>query len=531
MKNEEKELVVDLHAPPKPVYWSQYLIDGALRQWDGEKEQVYSPMGEEQPDGRVERTFLGESPLLSSEIGIEALHAARKAYNNGRGAWPTAPAKHRVDAMEKFVQIMEAKREVISQMLMWEIAKNKTAAYKEFDRTVEYIRDTIEEFKELTRRGSQIASKDGILSQIRRGPLGVVLCLGPYNYPLNETFCLLIPALMMGNSVIFKPAKYGVLLLTPLVEAFASCFPPGVVNVIFGRGRKLAGPIMQTGDVDVLALIGGSGASNALAEQHPKLNRLRQVLGLEANNPGIVFADADLDVAVKQCVNGALSYNGQRCTAIKVIFVHKSISKIFAEKIAEAVDQLKLGHPASDAAITPLPERGKVEAMEAYIKDAEKHGARVINQKAGRVNESSFFPAVLFPVNEDMRIFNEEQFGPVVPIVEYDDLEEVMESIAQSDYGQQCSIFSENEATIASAIDNMVNQVCRVNINATCQRGPDYLPFTGRKDSAVGTLSVHDALRSFSIRTVVATDTSQGELVRSEVRGGNSSFMTTDYLL
>ncbi len=169
--------------------------------------------------------------------------------------------------------------------------------------------------------------------------------------------------------------------------------------------------------------------------------------------------------------------------------------------------------------------------MEAYIKDAEKHGARVINQKAGRVNESSFFPAVLFPVNEDMRIFYEEQFGPVVPIVEYDDLEEVMESIAQSDYGQQCSIFSENEATIASAIDNMVNQVCRVNINATCQRGPDYLPFTGRKDSAVGTLSVHDALRSFSIRTVVATDTSQGELVRSVVRGGNSSFMTTDYLL
>jgi len=414
---------------------------------------------------------------------------------------------------------------------MWEIAKNKSAAYKEFDRTVDYINDTIEEYKELTRRGSQIASKDGIVSQIRRGPLGVVLCLGPYNYPLNETFCLLIPALMMGNTVIFKPAKYGVLLLTPLVEAFQKFFPPGVVNIVFGRGRTLAGPIMKTGDVDVLALIGGSGGSNALAEQHPKLNRLRQVLGLEAKNPGIVFPDADIDVAVKHCVNGALSYNGQRCTAIKVIFVHKSISEEFNKRFAKAVDELSLDHPATDATLTPLPERGKVEAMEAYIQDAEKHGAKVINERAGRVTESSFFPAVLFPVNNDMRIFHEEQFGPVVPIVEYDDLEEVMDSIAKSDYGQQCSIFSESSETISRAVDNMVNQVCRVNINASCQRGPDYLPFTGRKDSAVSTLSVHDALRSFSIRTVMATDTGQSSLVRSVVRGGKSNFMTTDYLL
>jgi glyceraldehyde-3-phosphate dehydrogenase (NADP+) len=531
MKISTKEHNLTTFDPPKKIQWNQYLIDGKLHTWSGEMEQVFSPMGDVNSDGSVEKTHLGESPLLGKEVGLEALAAAKKAYNNGRGHWPTAAASVRVEAMEHFLELMIAKREEVSTMLMWEIAKNKSAAFKEFDRTVDYIRDTIEEYKELQRRGSRIASKDGIVSQIRRGPLGVVLCLGPYNYPLNETFCLLIPALMMGNTVIFKPAKYGVLLLTPLIEAFQEAFPPGVVNIVFGRGRTLAGPIMQTGDVDVLALIGGSSGSNTLVSQHPKPNRLRQVLGLEAKNPGIVFPDADLDLSVKQCVNGALSYNGQRCTAIKVIFVHKSVAQDFVAKFADAVDQLKLDHPATNSELTPLPERDKVIAMEAYVDDAVAKGASVVNEYAGRVNDTSFFPAVLYPVSDEMRIFHEEQFGPVVPVVEYDDLEEVMKCIANSDYGQQCSLFSEGEATIASAVDNMVNQVCRVNINATCQRGPDYLPFTGRKDSAVGTLSVHDALRAFSIRTVVATDTGQRELVGKVVSGGNSNFMTTDYLL
>ncbi len=516
---------------PKALQWKQYLVNGELKSWSGEMEQVYSPVGEADAKGKVERIYLGEAPLLDTAAGLEALNAAKQAYNNGRGAWPTASSEQRVKAMERFLEMMIAKREEVSEMLMWEIAKNHSTAYKEFDRTVDYIRDTIEEFKAMQRTGSQMAAKDGVISQIRRGPLGVVLCLGPYNYPLNETFCLLIPALMMGNTVIFKPAKYGVLLLTPLVEAFKEAFPPGVVNIVFGRGRTLAGPIMASGDVDVLALIGNSNSSNALVAQHPKPNRLRQILGLEAKNPAIVFRNANLDVAVKECVNGSLSYNGQRCTALKLIFVHRSIADEFVSRFSAAVDALALDHPLKNTPLTPLPERNKVEAMEAYVTDALAKGAQQVNAKGGRLNDTSFFPSVLYPVDASMRIFHEEQFGPVVPIVVYDDLEEVMSSIAQSDYGQQCSLFSEDHSTIAYAVDNMVNQVCRVNINASCQRGPDYLPFTGRKDSAVGTLSVHDALRSFSIRTLVATSSDQKHLVREVLSNGESNFMTTDYLL
>ncbi|HAK70644.1 MAG TPA: NADP-dependent glyceraldehyde-3-phosphate dehydrogenase [Cryomorphaceae bacterium] len=531
MKSNFNHPPIAQHEAPQPIKWDKYLINGELKTWEGPRELVYSPMGKVDKDGFVDRVFLGESPTLDESVGLEALGAAKQAYNNGRGFWPTASATQRITCMERFLKLMVLKREEVSTLLMWEIAKNKSASYKEFDRTVDYIKDTIEEYKELQRRGSHIASKGDVISQVRRGPLGVVLCLGPYNYPLNETFCLLIPSVLMGNTIVFKPAKYGVLLLTPLMEAFKEAFPPGVINVIFGRGRTLAGPIMKTGDVDVLALIGNSKSSNALAAQHPKSNRLRQVLGLEAKNPAIVFEDANLDKAIKQCVAGALSFNGQRCTALKIIFVHKSISAEFVTRFSDAVDKLKLDHPENNSDLTPLPEANKVDYMDEYVFDAKEKGANVMNKRAGKVNETSYFPAVLFPVNKHMRIFHEEQFGPVVPIVEYDKLEEVMDAIAESDHGQQCSVFSENEATISYVVDNLVNQVCRVNINTSCQRGPDYLPFTGRKDSAVGTLSVHDALRSFSIRTVVAAGTDQKDLVRDIVSSGQSNWMTTDYLL
>ena len=150
----------------------------------------------------------------------------------------------------------------------------------------------------LDRKSAKFDKEGGIYAHIRRGPLGVVLCLGPYNYPLNETFCLLIPALIMGNTAIFKPAKLGVLLITPLLEAFKNCFPPGVVNVLFGRGRNIATPIMRSGNVDVLALIGHSSSAVALQDEHPHKNRLRLILGLEAKNPAIILPDADLDLSL-----------------------------------------------------------------------------------------------------------------------------------------------------------------------------------------------------------------------------------------
>jgi len=417
---------------------------------------------------------------------------------------------------------------------MWEIGKTKNDACKEFDRTIDYILDTIEAYKKLDRKSAKFDNESGIFAHIRRSPLGVVLCLGPYNYPLNETFCLLIPALIMGNTTIFKPAKLGVLLITPLLKAFQESFPPGVVNIVFGRGRKIAAPIMQTGFVDVLALIGHSTSAVALQDEHPFKNRLRLILGLEANNPAIILPDTDLDLVVQECISGTLSYNGQRCTALKVLFVHADIVDEFNKRFAEAVDALKFGLPwEDDVFLTPLPEKNKPAYIDGLIKDAVSKGAKILNKRGGELSENYCYPAVLYPVSTDMKVFQEEQFGPVIPIISFTTIDEPLDAIAASQYGQQVSLFGKDTKQLGPLIDILANLVCRVNLNSACQRGPDIYPFTGRKNSAVGTLSVFDALRSFSIRSFVATKDNEynKEILEKLLASKDSNFITTDYLL
>jgi glyceraldehyde-3-phosphate dehydrogenase (NADP+) len=517
------------------VQCTQYLIDGEITNWTGPSADVFSNIYlSKNKQGEVGPTLIGNVPDLDEDVSIKALDAAVNAFSRGQGKWPTMKVKERISCMETFVKIMATKREEIVELLMWEIGKNTTDAAKEFDRTVEYIYDTIEAYKKLDRKSAKFDSEGNIRAHIRRGPLGVILCLGPYNYPLNETFSLLIPALIMGNTAIFKPAKLGVLLITPLLEAFKEAFPPGVVNILFGRGRKIASPIMKTGKIDVLALIGHSSSAVALQDLHPNKNRLRLILGLEAKNPGIVLKDADMDLTIKECVSGTLSYNGQRCTALKVLFVHEDVVDDFITKFSKAVDELKFGLPWEDGSfLTPLPEVQKPEYIKGLIQDATSKGAKVMNKKGGEMSPNYCYPAILYPVNEDMDLFHEEQFGPVIPIVSFKDIDQPLNAMASSDYGQQVSLFGQDVKQLGPLIDTLANLVCRVNLNSSCQRGPDVYPFTGRKNSAVGTLSVFDALRSFSIRTFVASKDNEynNKILQDLLNSNHSNFINTEYLL
>ncbi len=516
------------------IHQDTYLVGGELKHWEGEKTEVYSSIRTPNAEGELAPTLLGSIPRMQEAAAAEALAAASKAYDKGNGAWPTMKVRERVAAMETFVEIMKTKREEVVKYLMWEIGKNLPDSQKEFDRTVTYIYDTIEEYKQLDRDSAKFHLHEGVRAHIRRGPLGIVLCLGPYNYPLNETFALLIPAILMGNTCIFKPAKHGVLLLSPLLEAFHKAFPKGVVNVVYGRGREVAAPIMKSGKVDVLALIGNSKSAIALQDQHPNKNRLRLVLGLEAKNPAIVLPDADLELAVDECIAGTLSFNGQRCTALKILYIHEEIKEAFLKRYCEKVDGLKFGNPWEEGAkLTPLPEPGKPDYIQELIDDAKAKGAKVLNKKGGKRSENYIFPAVLYPVNKEMRIYHEEQFGPAVPVISFADIQQPINDIEENNYGQQVSLFGKDVYTLAPLIDNLVNLVCRVNINSSCQRGPDVYPFTGRKDSAVATLSVHDALRSFSIRTFVASKDNEhnNKILKELLDTKVSNFVSTDYIL
>ncbi len=516
-----------------PCIQTGYLVNGEIRVWEGSRQEVLSPVwvvGDTGP----KPFFIGEYPLLTEAEAFQALDAAVAAYDHGRGLWPTLSVAERIDHMERFVfRMIEAKDRVV-RFLMWEVGKSLQDSEKEFDRTIKYINDTLTALKDLDRISSRFTIEEGIIGQIRRAPMGVVLCMGPFNYPLNETFTTLIPALVMGNTVILKPPKHGALLYAPLLAAFCDVFPKGVINVIYGEGRKVIPPLMASGKVNVLGLIGTSKTANALKKLHPSPNRLRCVLGLEAKNPAIVLKGADLDLAVRECVLGCLSFNGQRCTALKILFVEAGIADAFLDRFAAAVNALSFGMPWQEGVfVTPVAEKGKTNYLRELVLDAVAQGARVVNAAGATISGSFFFPAVLYPVHHKMRVYHEEQFGPVVPVLPFDEIGEPIEYMINSSYGQQVSIFGSDPDQIARLIDPLVNQVCRVNINSQCQRGPDTFPFTGRKDSAEGTLSVSDALRVFSIRTLVAakqTDLNK-QIITHIVRDHKSKFLATDFIL
>jgi glyceraldehyde-3-phosphate dehydrogenase (NADP+) len=432
-----------------------------------------------------------------------ALGAAKRAYDNGRGVWPAMSPANRIGHVRRFASGLDELRERIVQLLMWETAKPLIQARGEHDRTMDYIARSIEALEEDGPLRHRMLSIRGVDARVYPAPLGVTLCLGPYNFPLNETLDLVVPALLMGNTVVLKPPRFGALLYGLLLETFRNSFPPGVVNVIFGNDH-IIDSLVASGHIDVLGFIGSSQAADALYALHPRPRRLRSVLGLEAKNPAIVLPDADIDLAVGQCIEGALKFNGQRCTALKILFVHESIAKEFVGRLVGSMEGLRFGMPWDKGVFhTPLPDIERITYLRALVADATVLGAEISNEAGATVCGSFFYPAVLYPVNKNMRIYREEQFGPIIPIVPFACDDEPLSYIAGSDYSQQASIFGGRQ-NIDKWAKALGNQICRINLNAYCQRGPDTLPFSARKDSGAGVRSVLDTLRAFSIPSVVA---------------------------
>jgi len=531
-KFPNQEEIPEAYRFKSPIHTKKYLIGGEMREWNGAMQDVESPIFIEDKGAYV-RQYLGSYPLIGKHEAIEALGAAEKAYNNGRGEWPTMSIENRIACVEAFVKKMITFRSHVINLLMWEIGKSLADSEKEFDRTVEYIYATIDDLKVLDRKSSGFIIEGGVIGQIRRSPLGIVLCMGPFNYPLNETFTIFIPALIMGNVILFKPPRQGILLHDIFQEAYRDCFPAGVVNYLYGRGSVVVPPIMESGKVDVLTLIGSSKMADRLQKSHPKVNRLRSVLGLDAKNAAIILKNADVDATVKEIILGSLSFNGQRCTALKMVLVHQSLAEKFIEKFDAAIQQLKLGMPWDNGVqITPVAEAEKPAYLKELIDDAVSKGAIIVNKHGGEQALSFVFPTVVYPVKPGMTIYNEEQFGPVIPIASFENIDEPVDYLIQSNHGQQVSVFGSDAGELAHIMDFLVNQVARVNINAQCQRGPDSFPFTGRKDSAQGTLSIHDAIRSFSIRSIVATKntTDDKALFNEIVRDDLSHFLSTRFI-
>ena len=387
-------------------------VGGVLQKYSGDLDHVASPIYDESTG---ERIIIGSLPRMSAEDAVEAVEAAAKAWDGGQGVWPQMSLAQRIATVEKLVVELRSVRDEIVNVLMWEIAKNSGDAAKEFDRTMDFVAATIAALKADPTLGQGFkdwTEVSGVSVRVRRGPIGVMLGLAPFNYPLNEMYAMLIPALLMGNCAVLKLPAIGGLAHILTAEVLGRVLPPGVINFVSGAGRTTMGPIMQTGLVDVLGFIGGANGADALIKAHPKPHRLKVFAQLEGKNLGIVLPDADLETAVAQCVLGGLSYNGQRCTAIKLIMVHESIADAFVAQLVARISNLKVGLPWEEGvSITPLPEQKKPQILEALIADALAKGAKLANAGTGggELRGALFTPAVLDGVTPHMRLFHEEQ--------------------------------------------------------------------------------------------------------------------------
>lgn len=495
----------ELYAKRPYVDGAKVLVGGQVKPWTGPTTEIFSPIYLAETGQKIP---VGRQATMTPKESIEAVEAAAKAWGRGRGAWARTPLRERAAAIEGLVVKLKAIRSEIVQVLQWEICKNDADAAKEFDRTMDFIAALIKVAS--ATETEKVDSAEGVYGLVRRAPLGVMMNLGPSNYPFNETYATLIPAILMGNSVVMKIPNTGGMAHYLTMEAYAQSFPPGVVNFVSGRGRDTMPPCMETGLVDCFAFIGSSRAADSLVKAHPQPHRLRCLLSLDAKNLAIVLPDADLDIAAKECLLGSTSYNGQRCTAIKLIMVHKSIADAFNQKFSALVSALSAGLPFGKHSITPLAS-STPEYMNQLVEDAKAYGAKILNEGGAHWDRSLYYPTVLYPVTEEMKVWHEEQFGTVIPIASYEDIATPMAWLEKMHFGQQSAIFTTQDPAAAPSkeltdlLDFCALSTCRVNINAQCQRGPDHFPFAGRKSSALGTLSVTEVLRAVSVETMVAS--------------------------
>ncbi|MCA9619729.1 MAG: aldehyde dehydrogenase family protein [Myxococcales bacterium] len=498
--------LVDL--PPR-VDAATYLCDGRVIPWSGETREVVSPIATRAGDA-FEPVVLGREASLGEAEALAAVAAAERAWDDGFGDWPAASMAERVVAVERFASALEERADAMAAMLMYEIGKSRDDSLKEVVRSVEYMRETVVELTRLDGAGVITGKKGSTTHYARelRRPIGVVLCVAPFNYPVNEFLTTVIPALVMGNVVIGKLPRFGMLANLVAAPAFAECFPPGAISLLPGDGRAVITPLMKAtrekaggegrhAAIDVLAFIGTEGAANAILGYHPSPISLHKVLGLGSKNAAIVLPGADHHAVAAKVAGGALGFNGQRCTAEKIVFVPRSDAEAFVEVLAARVAERKVGMPWVDGvAITPLPEGpDKIATMRAYLDDAVQAGARIVH--GGAAAHTLIQPAVLAGVDARMRIFHEEQFGPIVPVVAYDQLDEVVAWQRSSPFGQQAGIWGPR-AEAAKLAHTMTSLVSRVNLNDVCQRGPDSFGFTATDKSGFGVLSLREALLTFS---------------------------------
>ncbi|MDG7252784.1 NADP-dependent glyceraldehyde-3-phosphate dehydrogenase [Streptococcus pneumoniae] len=466
----------------------QNLVNG---KWKSSEQEItiYSPINQEE---------LGTVPAMTQTEADEAMQAARAALP----AWRALSAIERAAYLHKTAAILERDKEKIGTILAKEVAKGIKAAIGEVVRTADLIRYAAEEGLRITGQameggGFEAASKNK-LAVVRREPVGIVLAIAPFNYPVNLSASKIAPALIAGNVVMFKPPTQGSISGLLLAKTFEEAgIPAGVFNTITGRGSEIGDYIIEHKEVNFINFTG----STPIGERIGRLAGMRPImLELGGKDAALVLEDADLEHAAKQIVAGAFSYSGQRCTAIKRVIVLESVADKLATLLQEEVSKLTVGDPFDNADITPVIDNASADFIWGLIEDAQEKEAQALTpiKREGNL----LWPVLFDQVTKDMKVAWEEPFGPVLPIIRVASVEEAIAFANESEFGLQSSVFT-NDFKKAFEIAEKL-EVGTVHINNKTQRGPDNFPFLGVKGSGAGVQGIKYSIEAMTnVKSIV----------------------------
>ncbi|RLG15212.1 MAG: NADP-dependent glyceraldehyde-3-phosphate dehydrogenase [Candidatus Nanohalarchaeota archaeon] len=428
-----------------------------------------------------DKSIVGKVPKGTREDAEAAVRAAFDAKDK----IAKMTAFERAKILNRIAEIIEENRDIFRDTIVLEAGKPVKVAEGEVSATIERFRFAADEVKQVYGEailGDEVPWHPEKIGIVLRKPLGLVLAICPFNYPLYIGTSKIAPAIAAGNSVVVKPAGDDPICILMLAKVMQDAgMPAGVINVVTGSASEIGDVLVGSEEVDMVSFTGSTAVGHHAARL-AGMKRLQMELG--GKSPGIVLEDADLSITAKECVTGALKFSGQRCDAISRILVVDKVARAFVGKVVSEVKKWKSGDPRNtDTSIGPLINKRALDKVDELVLDAVSKGAKVL--AGGRRGEGLFYePTILDHVTTDMRIAWEETFGPVVTIIHVADYETAIRIANESEFALDSSVFTND-------INKAINAGLRIDsgtvqINAAPAHGIGNFPFGGDKESGMG---------------------------------------------
>lgn len=423
--------------------------------------------------------ILGEVEVSTPQEIAQAVAGAQRA----KTAWKEIGLEARREYLLKAHQLFTEGKKDFAELISREMGKPITFA----NTTYQNYLNAFGEFLELGKEAlaDEITFEDGATRhRIVYEPIGVTAIIAPWNHPFGMFMWGVIPNLLAGNTVVFKHSEEcplsGKFIENIMSEAN---FPEGVFTEIYGDAEQ--GKQLIDENVDFIWFTGSSKAGMSIYEQAGK-KFVKAVMELGGSNPGLLFADADIDAAVAKCTSKRLSNCGQACDSLKRLFVQKEIAEEVLSKLKNAFEEIGIG-PTSDpnTEIGSLVAKRQLELLESQVQDAVSKGAKVVTggKPASELRGAYYLPTILTGVTEDMRIWKEEVFGPVLAVYEFETEEQAIAQANDSEYGLGSLVFTSDKqrgARVASKLQTGTVEINNAIHWLTCN------PFGGYKKSGMG---------------------------------------------